>query len=44
MAKRYRTSKMMQRWLAAVLLYAEEGFKRIKGFASIKEVIANIGG
>ncbi len=40
--KRYRGSKMLQRWLATVLLYAEEGFKRIKGFASIAEVIANI--
>ena len=40
--KRYRGSKMMQRWLASVLLYCEEGFNRIKGFASIPDVIACI--
>lgn len=40
--KRYRDSKMMQRWLAAVLLYSEKGFKRIKGYASIPDVIRNI--
>ncbi|OGW14770.1 MAG: hypothetical protein A3G93_09855 [Nitrospinae bacterium RIFCSPLOWO2_12_FULL_45_22] len=40
--KRYRGSKMMQRWLASVLLYCEEGFNRIKGFASIPDVIARI--
>jgi putative transposase len=42
--KRYRGSKMMQRWLAAVLLYSEKGFKRIKGYASIPDVIRNIEG
>lgn len=40
--KRYRDSKMMQRWLASVLLYCEGGFNRIKGFASIPDVIAYI--
>ncbi len=40
--KRYRDSKMMQRWLAAVLLYSEKGFRRIKGYASIPGVIRNI--
>ena len=40
--KRYRDSMMMQRWLAAVLLYCEEGFNRVKGFASIPDVIASI--
>jgi len=40
--KRYRGSKMMQRWLATVLLYAEEGFRRVKGFASIPAVVASI--
>ena len=40
--KRYRDSRMMQRWLAAVLLYSEKGFKRIKGYASIPAVIRNI--
>lgn len=40
--KRYRGSRMMQRWLASVLLYCEKGFKRIDGFASIPDVIAHI--
>lgn len=40
--KRYRDSKMMQRWLASVLLYCEGGFRRINGFASIPDVIAHI--
>ena len=40
--KRYRNSKMMQRWLAAVLLYSEKGFRRIKGHASISDVIRYI--
>ena len=40
--KRYRTSKMRQRWLAAVLLYCEQRFRRIKGYESIKAVVAEI--
>lgn len=40
--KRYRTSKMRQRWLAAVLLHCETRFKRVKGNASIKAVVAAI--
>ncbi len=40
--KRYRGSKMAQRWLAAVLLHCEEGFKRIKGYADIPAVVAVI--
>jgi len=40
--KRCRNSKMMQRWLASVRLHCEKGFKRIKGFASIPVVIAQI--
>lgn len=40
--KRYRGSAMMQRWLASVLLYAEKSFDRVKGFAEIGEVMANI--
>lgn len=40
--KRYRNSRMMQRSLASVLLYSEKRFRRIKGFASIPEVIRNI--
>ena len=33
--KRYRNSKMRQRWLAAVLLHCEQQFRRVKGHASI---------
>jgi putative transposase len=40
--KRYRSSKMRQRWLAAVLLHCEKGFKRVSGFAAIKDMIATI--
>ena len=40
--KRYRGSKMTQRWLAAVSLHCEEGFKRIKGYADIATVVAAI--
>lgn len=40
--KRYRESRMMQRWLASVLLYCEKGFKRIKGYASIPDMISTI--
>ncbi|MEW5818423.1 MAG: transposase [Spirochaetota bacterium] len=40
--KRYRHSRMMQRWLASVLLYCEKGFRRIKGHALIPDVIRNI--
>jgi putative transposase len=40
--KRYRNSKMAQRWLASVLLYAEQSFHRIKGHEAIKAVLANI--
>jgi transposase-like protein len=40
--KRYRGSTMSQRWLAAVCLHCEKGFKRVKGFAAISEVIALI--
>jgi putative transposase len=40
--KRYRGSRMSQRWLAAVCLYCEKGFKRVKGYASIPHVIAMI--
>ena len=40
--KRYRGSKMTQRWLAAVLLHCEEGFKRIKGYTDITTVMAAI--
>ncbi len=40
--KRHRTSKMSQRWLAAALLHAESGFKVVKGYKSIPEVLKNI--
>ena len=40
--KRYRGSAMSQRWLAAVLLYCEKGFRRIKGYTDIPAVIASI--
>ena len=40
--KRYRGSRMSQRWLAAVCLYCEKGFKRVKGYRGIKEVMRRI--
>ena len=40
--KRYRNSKMRQRWLAAVLLHCEQRFRRVKGYASIDVVVAAI--
>ena len=40
--KRYRNSRMMQRWLASVLLYSEKRLRRINGYASIPEVIKTI--
>ena len=40
--KRYRNSKMAQRWLASVLLYAEKSFRTVKGHEGIKAVLANI--
>ena len=40
--KRYRSSKMRQRWLATVLLHCEQRFKRVKGHASIEAVVAAI--
>ena len=40
--KRYRASKMSQRWLAATLLHAEADFNLVKGHKSIPEVMENI--
>ena len=40
--KRTRGSRMLQRWLGTVLLYGEQQFKRVKSFAGIAQVIANI--
>lgn len=40
--KRYRNSKMAQRWLASILLYAEKSFRTVKGHENIKAVLATI--
>ena len=40
--KRYRAGRMMQRWLASVLLHCEKGFNRAKGYASIPAVLKEI--
>lgn len=40
--KRTRGSMMLQRWLGTVLLYCEQQFKRVKGFAGIAQVMATI--
>lgn len=40
--KRYRNSAMSQRWLGAVLLHCEKGFRKVKGYVGIAEVIATI--
>lgn len=40
--KRYRSSKMAQRWLAAVLLYGEKSFRTVKGHEKIQELLENI--
>jgi putative transposase len=40
--KRYRGSKMMQRWLASVLLHCEQGFRKIKGHDYINQFIESI--
>jgi putative transposase len=40
--KRYRNSRMAQRWLASVLLYAERSFRTIKGHEGIQAVLVNI--
>jgi putative transposase len=42
--KRYRGSHMLQRWLAAVLLHCEKGFRRVKGYESIPELMMRIEG
>jgi len=33
---------MAQRWLASVLLCCEKGFRRIKGYRDMPQVLANI--
>ena len=40
--KRYHNSNMAQRWLASVLLYAEESFRKIKGHQQIPNLVAII--
>ena len=40
--KRYRGTKMMQRWLATVLLKCEIGFRKAQGYEYINEVSNNI--
>lgn len=40
--KRSRGSAMLQRWLGTVLLYCEQQFNRVKGFAGIAQVLATI--
>ncbi len=40
--KRYRGSHMAQRWLAAVCLHCETGFRSVKGFREIAAVVRNI--
>jgi putative transposase len=40
--KRYRSSRMSQRWLASVLLYAESNFRTVNGHNEIPWVIQRI--
>jgi hypothetical protein len=40
--KRYRESAMSQRWLGEVLVDCEQRFRRVKGYAGIKQVTAAI--
>ena len=40
--KRYRSSKMSQRWLGAVLIHAEESFETVKGYREIPTVTRRI--
>lgn len=40
--KNYQGSKMKQRWLATVLLHAEETFRVVKGHQEIPKIIENI--
>ncbi len=40
--RRSRGSAMLQRWLGTVLLYCEQQFNRVKGFAGIAQVLATI--
>ncbi len=42
--KRHRDSSMMQRWLGATLMEAEQRFRRIKGFQDIPKALRRIKG
>jgi transposase-like protein len=40
--KRTRGTKMLQRWLASVLLYCEQRFHKVRGYQEISAVVSNI--
>jgi len=40
--KRYRSSKMSQRWLGTILLRSEQGFRKVKGFKEIDGLVTKI--
>jgi transposase-like protein len=40
--KRYRSSKMSQRWLGTILLESEKGFRKVKGFQEIDGLVTKI--
>ena len=40
--KRYRNSKMAQRWLGSILIHGEKKFRRVKGFLQINTVFGEI--
>lgn len=40
--KRYRGTGMAQRWLAAVCLHCEKGFRKVKGHGAIESVVKRI--
>jgi transposase-like protein len=40
--KRYRGTRMAQRWLAAVCLHCEKGFRKVKGYLEIAAVVKKI--
>ena len=40
--KRYRSSKMSQRWLGTILLRSEKGFRRVKGYREIDGLVTKI--
>lgn len=37
--KRWRGAKMVMRWGAAALLFAEKGFRRVRGYAHLHQLI-----